>query len=265
MTVEGAGEGYAGFTDACAARSGVHFNNDDNLGVRLHLTLLDPEVPRPLAAELEQEAEGIEVAQVQCSRFTAFFAQVVITSLILLVILPATRVVGLVILILTVIVLGASRIIFHLRSRRRMKFLCAQAERWVRPVRIIDPGEIDFTSAGDCAICLQGLADWTGLETESEVIDILQLKCGHLFHSKCLASWFNVMIVCPVCRSRGWGASRLRIAPNTQNPDPRYDSESFTGVSSTGSQEETGLASMSKSLLQEATVDQATVSSTGNH
>lgn len=252
-----------GFNDLSAARNSAPFRDQHNLGIRLQLTLLDPEVPRPLAEQLEHEAEGVEEAQVNFCRITCFFAVVVLASLVLLTILPATRIFGVIILIVAVTILGARCILFHVRSRRKLTLLCAQAERWIRPARIIDVQEADFVTAGDCAICLQGLADWSGFDTEREAVDILQLRCGHRFHSKCLTTWFNVMIACPVCRSHGWGASRLRVVPNTWDADQRHDPD--TGASSAASQDEDGLASMSRSLLQEVTVDQASTSSTGNH
>jgi len=57
----------------------------------------------------------------------------------------------------------------------------------------IDFQEIVYTeqSCTDCSICLE-------LFQIDKVIK--KLKCGHIFHPKCIDGWFDVGVRCPICR-----------------------------------------------------------------
>lgn len=42
-----------------------------------------------------------------------------------------------------------------------------------------------------CSICLESLSN-----------KVIRLHCNHLFHRNCISSWFNIKIICPLCRNR---------------------------------------------------------------
>ena len=43
----------------------------------------------------------------------------------------------------------------------------------------------------DCPICI---------EPFKENDELYQLKCGHIFHTECIAEWININHICPTCR-----------------------------------------------------------------
>jgi hypothetical protein len=49
-----------------------------------------------------------------------------------------------------------------------------------------------------CSICLVCLD--VEQEEEKEIVEIVRTKCGHVFHSKCLAKWVPHNTTCPMCR-----------------------------------------------------------------
>ncbi|ESW24295.1 hypothetical protein PHAVU_004G118200 [Phaseolus vulgaris] len=48
------------------------------------------------------------------------------------------------------------------------------------------------TTAMQCAVCLADFADADALR--------LLLKCGHVFHTRCIDAWLAAHVTCPVCR-----------------------------------------------------------------
>lgn len=42
----------------------------------------------------------------------------------------------------------------------------------------------------DCSICLEGMSGQ----------NVKQLSCGHCYHEKCILSWLNYKLACPICR-----------------------------------------------------------------
>ena len=49
----------------------------------------------------------------------------------------------------------------------------------------------------NCSICLENLFSEEDLETNN---DIIELKCKHMFHKKCLDPWVNEHKKCPLCK-----------------------------------------------------------------
>ena len=43
----------------------------------------------------------------------------------------------------------------------------------------------------ECVICLDELS----------LFDVKTLDCGHTFHQKCINSWTDIQVTCPICRS----------------------------------------------------------------
>ena len=43
----------------------------------------------------------------------------------------------------------------------------------------------------DCSICI---------EPFKENDEMYRLKCGHIFHTKCIEEWININNICPTCR-----------------------------------------------------------------
>lgn len=49
----------------------------------------------------------------------------------------------------------------------------------------------------NCSICLENLYSEEDLESNN---DIIELKCKHMFHKKCLDPWVNEHKKCPLCK-----------------------------------------------------------------
>ena len=49
----------------------------------------------------------------------------------------------------------------------------------------------------NCSICLENLYSEENLESNN---DIIELKCKHMFHKKCLDPWVNEHKKCPLCK-----------------------------------------------------------------
>jgi hypothetical protein len=63
----------------------------------------------------------------------------------------------------------------------------------LKQVRLGDFAE----SAAECCVCLSKFSDSLGEEAEQKV---LEMPCGHLFHSECLLPWLEQHNSCPNCR-----------------------------------------------------------------
>jgi len=55
-----------------------------------------------------------------------------------------------------------------------------------------------FCAKGDCAICLQALANLS--VEEAATTGLLRLPCGHTFHGTCADHWLAARSTCPMCR-----------------------------------------------------------------
>ena len=65
---------------------------------------------------------------------------------------------------------------------------------------INDNGGTEFINNkhGDCSICLESLIN--SLEIHKNIV--LIKNCQHMFHKKCIFSWFNNSLNCPNCRKK---------------------------------------------------------------
>ena len=55
----------------------------------------------------------------------------------------------------------------------------------------INPPETEQLK-GECHICIEDF---------KENDELYKLKCGHIFHTKCITEWINIESICPTCRS----------------------------------------------------------------
>ena len=54
-----------------------------------------------------------------------------------------------------------------------------------------------------CTICFVRLHD-IPVPGETELAQVLTLKCGHMFHQKCFVRWEALSSTCPLCRDQCW-------------------------------------------------------------
>ena len=80
------------------------------------------------------------------------------------------------------------------RPRPRRKTVLQLTTYTLDDIELIDDDEISENR--ECVICLDELK-----QKENEEKTIAKLKCEHLFHKKCISSWFDQKPDCPICRN----------------------------------------------------------------
>ncbi|KAH7544145.1 hypothetical protein ACOSQ2_031104 [Xanthoceras sorbifolium] len=93
-----------------------------------------------------------------------------------------------------VLISQQSRVINHQAIVPNNKALRQQALEKLLPPLVFGSNKETLMSCGDCSICLDDYNDG----------DLCKLfpVCNHMFHLKCIDSWLNNHLTCPVCRKR---------------------------------------------------------------
>ena len=60
------------------------------------------------------------------------------------------------------------------------------------PLRAAIPVTKARKAMGECVICKEGIVKDAAIH---------QTTCAHTFHAACLASWYRVQKICPICRT----------------------------------------------------------------
>jgi len=105
--------------------------------------------------------------------------------------------------------LGIHTIVMFMLRNGMLKTTDAAPEGTLELCSIVEYNAEDFKGTTECSICME---DFDSKE------QIRRTCCGHVFHSKCLAGWFNSGHTCPLCRTElaGGGGG---VAPDLQgNP-----------------------------------------------